>query len=210
MRVLEYDVNRNNIVNVAVCYPQGTQPNQMLSQVYADTTSIGDFGHYAAPPMSDLLTAKPINDNLNGHPTWTRYTECLKFAELLVKNQKDPREAITALQVKTVDPADSRATNVWHVLTRSDVSDMCNVRVGYPAGTGFTGTSPADDYFIEGREMRVRPLNSSADKSSLPGYDYVELDLNVSPAVWSMDTHSVFPMRSASSNTLAANFTAAE
>jgi hypothetical protein len=38
----------------------------------------------------------------------------------------------------------------------------------------------------------VRPLDSST-VSSLPGFDYVELDLNVSPAIWSMDTHSVFP-----------------
>ncbi len=198
MRVLEFDEGRSNIVNVAVGYPQGTQPDRMPNQVYADTTSINDFGHYAAPPMSDLLTANPINDNLNGHPDWTRYTECEKYAELLVLNQKDPRESITALQVKTVDPADSRATNVWHVLTRSDVSDMCNVKVGYPAGVGMTGDSPIDDYFIEGRTLRVRPLNSSADKSDLPGYDYVELDLNVSPAVWSMDTHGVFPPRDVS------------
>ncbi len=212
MRVLEFDQARANIVNVAVCYPQGTQPDKMRDQVYADTTSITDFGHYAAPPMSDLLTAKPIADNTYGHPDWTRYTECFKFAELLVKNQKDPRESITALQVKTVDPADSRATNVWHCLTRSDVSDMVNVKVGYPHGVGMTGDSPIDDYFIEGRTLRVRPLNSSADKSDLPGYDYVELDLNVSPAVWSMDTHGVFPTRDVSPpfTGLLADFTYAE
>ncbi len=206
MRVLEFEEARHNVLNVAIGYPQGTKPEQMPSQVYADVTSINDFGHYAAPPMSDLLTGTPIFDNENGHPSWTRYTECAKFAELLVKNQKDPRESITAIQVKTVDPTDSRATNVWHCLTRSDVSDTVNVKVGYPAGVGMTGTSPVDDYFIEGRTLRVRPLNSSADKSALPGYDYVELDLNLSPAVWSMDTHNVFPDRG-TNNTLEANFT---
>ncbi len=206
MRVLEFQDGRSNIINVAVSYPQGTQPAQMPSQVFADTSSITAFGHYAAPPMSDLLTGTPINDNLNGHPTWDRYIECEKFAELLVKNQKDPRESITALQVKTVDPADPRAANVWHCLTRSDVSDMVNVKVGYPAGVGMTGDTPIDDYFIEGRSLRVRPLNSSAEKSALPGYDYVELDLNVSPAVWSMDTHGVFPSWPGD-NSLDASFT---
>ncbi len=206
MRVLEFEEARHNVINVAVCYPQGTKPEQMPDQVFANVASIEAYGHFAAPPMSDLLTGTPINDNLNGHPSWTKYTECLKFAELLVKNQKDPRESITALQVKTVDPADSRATNVWHVLTRSDVSDMVNVKVGYPYGVGMTGDSPVDDYFIEGRTLRVRPLNSSADKSDLPGYDYVELDLNVSPAVWSQDTHSVFPSWPGD-NTLDASFT---
>jgi hypothetical protein len=192
MTVLEFDRALQNVVNVATCYPQGTQTTQIPSQIFADTTSIDDFGQYASPAIENLLTAKPITDNLNGHPTWTRYTECLKYAELLVKNQKDPREAITALQVKTKDPSDSRAADVWAFLTQADVSDMVNVKVGYPGGTGFTGGTP-DDYFIEGRQMRVRPLNASVLSSSLPGYDYVELDVAVSPAIWSQDTHSVFP-----------------
>ncbi len=206
MRVLEFEQARHNVLNVGVCYPQGTQPDQMPSQVYADVASINAYGHYAAPPMSDLLTGRPINDILNGHPSWTKYIECEKFVELLVKNQKDPRESITAVQVKTVDPIDSRAAKVWHCLTRSDVSDMINVKVGYPAGVGMTGDSPIDEYFIEGRTLRVRPLNSSPDKSDLPGYDYVELDLNVSPAIWSQDTHGVFPSWPGD-NTLEASFT---
>jgi hypothetical protein len=193
MRVLEFDRALQNIVNVATCYPQGTQTTQIPSQVYADSGSIGAYGQYASPAIENLLTGKPITDNLNGHPTWDRYTECLKYAELLVKNQKDPRESITDLQVKTVDPSDSRATDVWAFLTQADVSDLVNVKVGYPHGTGFTGASPADDYFIEGRQMRVRPLNASTLSSSLPGYDYVELDVAVSPAIWSQDTHGVFP-----------------
>lgn len=193
MRVLDFARARANLVNVAICTPQGILPADVQNQVYADVTSINDFGHYAAPPMQNILTAKPISDNLNGHPSWDRFTECLKYAELIVKNMKDPREAITALQIKTVAPNDSRATGVWNALTKADVNDIVNVKVGYPAGTGFTGTSPDDDYYIEGRTMRVRPLSASAFASALPGYDHVELDLEVSPAVWSMDTHNVFP-----------------
>jgi hypothetical protein len=67
------------------------------------------------------------------------------------------------------------------------VSDMVNVKVGYPSGTGFAGGSTADDYFIEGRQMQVRPANTA--------YDYVTLDLSLSPYVWSADTHGVFPPR---------------
>ncbi len=192
MRVLEFNRARTNIVNVAVCYAQGTPQARVPSQVYADTTSITDFGHYVAPPMTDLLIDVPTTDIANGHPSWTRNDECLAYAELIVKNMKDPRENITALQVKTVHPFDSRGEDVWACLTQADVDDIVNVRVGYPAGTGFTGGTP-DDYYIEGRTMRVRPLDSSSFNSSLPGYDYVEQDLAVSPAVWSMDTHSVFP-----------------
>jgi hypothetical protein len=194
MRVLEFDEGRSNIINVAVAYAQGTPPNKMLDQIYADVASIDAYGHYAAPPMSDLLTAKPINDNLNGHPDWDRYDETFHYAKLLVENQKDPRPAITALQIKTVQPFDSRAAKVWHALTRSDVADMVNMKVGYaPGGTGFTGSSPDDDHYIIGREMRVRPFENSSRFSELPGYDWVELDLQTIPAVWVMDTHNIFP-----------------
>ncbi len=188
MRVLNYDRGRENIINVASCWPQGILPADMPGQVYADVTSIDAYGAHAAPPMSDLILRFPIYDDHHGGPT-NANDECFAFAELLVKNQKDPRESITALQLKTVHPLDGRAENVWPMLTQADVSDMVNVAVGYPGGTGFTGSSPADEYFIEGRTMRVRPL----DKDN---YDYVELDLAVSPFVWSADTHGVFPARS--------------
>jgi hypothetical protein len=183
MRVLEFAQGRSGIVNVAICYPQGTQQDQMINQIYADTTSINAYGHFSAPPMSDLLTQYGQMDGVG------RYIETFRFAELLVKNQKDPREAITSLQVKSVHPLDERAANVWACLSQTDVSDIANVAVGYPGtgGTGMAGTSPDDDYFVEGRQLTVRPHD--------PGYDYVELDLEVSPAVWSMDTHSVFPPR---------------
>ena len=194
MRVLEFAEGRENIINVAVGYAQGIPQDRMPQQVYADVTSITDFGHYAAPPMSDLLTAKPINDNLNGHPEWDRYDETFHYAKLLVENQKDPRPAITALQVKTVQPLDARAAKVWHFLTRSDISDLLNVKSGYgPGGTGFAGGSPDDDYYIIGREMRVRPFENSPTFSDLPGYDWVELDVQTFPAIWAMDTHGIFP-----------------
>jgi hypothetical protein len=164
-----------------MCWPKNTKPSDMPSQVYADATSVDDYGQHAAPPMSDLLTA---DDSLeSGNPN--ARVECFDYAKLLVLNQKDPLESISALQVKTVHPNDARATATWAFLTQSDISHIVNIAVGYPGGTGFTGASPADDYYIEGRSLRVRALE--------PGFDYVELDCEVSPAVWSMDTHGVFP-----------------
>lgn len=177
MRVLSFSRARSNIINAAIAYPQGIAAADMPGQAYVDSTSITDYGKHAAQPMSDLLT---LHDNvlgLDGNATTAL------FAELMVKNQKDPREALTALQVRAIRPDDSRANETWALLTQADISDIVNVAVGYPGGTGFTGSSPDDDYYIEGRQMRIRPLN--------PDHDYVELDLNVSPAVWSMDTHGV-------------------
>jgi hypothetical protein len=133
--------------------------------------------------MSDLLT-----DGYVGPGTLTPgdgKQQCSLFAELFVKNQAFPRDSITSLNVKSLAPVGARASLTWEFLTRADISDIVNVAAGYPGGTGFTGAATADDYYIEGRSLQVRPANT--------GYDYVELDLEVSPAVWSMDTHSVFP-----------------
>jgi PKD repeat protein len=178
MRILSFGRNRSDLINVAVAYPQDLKPADMPGQVFADTTSITDYGKHAAPPMSDLLTNGGTVDGNDDK------TECFLFAKLLVKNQKDPRESITALQVKAIRPDDPRAAVTWALLTRADVSHILNVSVGYPSGTGLAGDSPEDDYYIEGRRLQVRPLN--------PTHDYAECDYDLSPAVWSMDTHSVF------------------
>jgi len=184
MRVLSYVRGRSNIINAAICYPQGITPTDLLATaIYADTSSITSYGKHAAAPMGDLLT-----DTYVGPGTLTPgdgKQQCSLFAKLLVKNQKDPREAISALNVKSLTPVGARASVTWDVLTKADISHIVNVAVSYPYGTGFTGSATVDDYYIEGRSLKVRPANSS--------YDYVELDLEVSPAVWSMDTHSVFP-----------------
>ena len=183
MRVLSFARDRASLINAAIAYPQGLAAADMPGQVFANTSSITAYGKHAAAPMSDLLTADYV-----GPGTITPSdgkTQCALFAQLLVVNQKDPRAAVTALEVKTVDPSDARAETTWAFMCSSDISHIVNVAVGYPGGTGFVGGSPEDDYYIEGRSLKVRPLN--------PGYDYVEYDLEVSPAVWSMDTHSVFP-----------------
>lgn len=183
LRALSYSRDRGDLINVAICYPQNLKASDMPDQVYANVASINAYGKHAAPPMSDLLTA-----DYTGPGTITPdegKTQCAMFAELLVKNKKDPRVNLTSLTVKAVRPDDHRADATWAYITRSDISHIVNVATGYPGGTGFQGDSPADDYYIEGRSLVVRPLN--------PSHDYVEYTVEVSPAVWSMDTYGVFP-----------------
>ncbi len=185
MRILSFGRARSELVNAALCYPQGVKAADMPAQVFADTTSITDFGKHSAPPMSDLLCDGGVDTAARPSGT-TDLVETALFAELLVKNQKDPRENITAIQLKSMQPDHTaRATATWAMLTRVDISHAVNVAVGYPGGTGFTGMATVDDYYVEGRQLHVTPANS--------GYDYVELDLDLSAAVWSMDTHGVFP-----------------
>jgi hypothetical protein len=183
MRVLSYGRGRRDVINVAIATTQGIAPADVPGQVFANTASITAYGQHAAPPMSDLLTSDYAGPGTISPTTGKK--QCALYAELLVKNQKDPRESITALQLKAIQPTDPRASATWAMLTQADIAHIINVKMGYPGGTGFSGASPADDYYIEGRRLRVDALNT--------GYDYVEADYELSPAVWSMDTHSVFP-----------------
>jgi hypothetical protein len=183
IRILSYLQARNNIVNVAVAYPANMLPKQMPFQVFGDTASIGSYGKFSAPPLSDLLVQEYIGPGTAISGT----AECLLYAELLVKNQKDPRVSVSAVELRSINPSDPKGPNVWACLTQCDISDLVNIKVGYPSGTGLAGSSPTDDYFVEGRRMTVRPANTA--------YDDVTLDLELSPFVWSADTHSVFPAR---------------
>jgi hypothetical protein len=183
IRVLQYSKDRADLINAAMCYPQNTTPADIPAQVYADTSSITAYGKHAANPMSDLIVGDYVGPGTISPDDGI--TQCQLYAELLVKNKKDPRICPTTLQMKSIQTTDFRASATWNVLTSTDISDIVNIATGYPGGTGLTGGATADDYYIEGRSLVVRPANTS--------YDYVELNLEVSPYIWSADTHSVFP-----------------
>ncbi len=183
VRVVEYSRDRADLINAAICYPQGLAATAIPDQVFANSASITAYGKHSANPMTDLITAKYVGFGTISPDDGQ--TQCLLYAELLVKNKKDPRICPTALQFKSINPTDFRASATWDLLTRSDISHIVNLAVGYPGGTGLMGGATTDDYYIEGRALTVRPANSA--------YDYVELDLDVTPFEWSADTHSVFP-----------------
>ncbi len=183
IRGISYSRDRNDLINAAMCYPQGLAAKDIPNQVYADPTSITSYGKHASNPLTDLITG--TYDGFGTISPDDGQTQCYLYAELLVKNKKDPRICPTSVQLKSINPSDFRASATWAILTRSDISHIINIAVGYAGGTGLMGASTTDDYYIEGRSLVVRPANST--------YDSVELDLDVTPFVWSADTHSVFP-----------------
>ncbi len=179
IRELSFTRSRADIINAAIAWAQGTDPADMPGQVYAATGSIDDFGKHQAAPMSDLIMCAPFTYDPQG-----KNEQAALYAQLLVENKKQPHMEITRLQLKSMRPDDPRAAATWGAICGADISHIVNVAAGYPGGTGFTGESLDDDHYIEGRSLTVRPLN--------PTHDYVECDLNVSPAIWSMDTFGVF------------------
>lgn len=183
IRVLSYSRSRQDLINAALAYPQGIDAADIPGQVYAAAGSIALYGKHQAAPMSDLLTGDYVGPGTITPDNGTK--QCALYAQLLVENKKAPRIAITALQLKAMRPDDPRAEATWGAICGADISHIVNVAVGYPGGTGLAGDSPDDDYYVEGRSLVVRPLN--------PTHDYVECNLDVTPAVWSMDESGVFP-----------------
>ncbi len=183
IREFTYTRDRNELINAAMCYPQGLPTAQIPNQVYANTPSIDAYGKHQANPLTDLITGAYVGPGTISPDDGK--TQCYMYAELLVKNKKDPRVCPDMVQLKSINPSDFRASATWGILTRSDISHIVNIAVGYAGGTGLMGGATVDDYYIEGRSLVVRPANTS--------YDYVELELNVTPFVWSADTNGVFP-----------------
>ncbi len=183
IRGFTYSRDRNEIINAAMCYPQGLAAKNIPDQVYGNTASIDAYGKHQANPLTDLITGSYTGPGTISPDDGQ--TQCFMYAELLVKNKKDPRLCPNSVQLKSINPSDFRASATWAILTRSDISHIINIAVGYAGGTGLMGAATTDDYYIEGRSLVVRPANSI--------YDSVDLDLDVTPFVWSADTHGVFP-----------------
>ncbi len=162
---MQYRVSRNRIVNSALVSPHVLDPDSRYTipaQVVSDFTSITNNGYHSFNFLDSINAGHKTNGD-------TAEEDCGRSAQFLVDNFANPIIRIEALTVKSLRPTDARAAATWLVLCRSDISDKVTVAVDYPGGTGIA----AADYFIEGWTQTITPLQ--------PGYDMVELSLNVSP-----------------------------
>lgn len=174
VRVLSYSRGRRDIINAALAWPQGLAQNEVADNIAFDATSITSYGYHSLPPLENLIVkAGTTTGN-------TAKAECALYAQLYVANRKDPLVRVQSLTLKSLAPGDPRAAATWGMLTKADISDVVNISVGYPGGVGIQN----HDHYVEGRSTRVRPLNAD--------FDYVEVDMSVSPAEWSTDSHGVF------------------
>lgn len=156
----EYDVD--DIINAALIIPRGIDRADVPSLVFTDATSITANGPCAFTYQDSINGGHKTNGD-------TASQDCLRSAEYLVDNYKDPHTRIDALTVKSVHPDDDRAEATWNVLALADISDSVALTVGYPdLGTGIDA-----DYFIEGWTQTITPANAS--------FDMVTLSLNTSP-----------------------------
>ncbi len=184
MRVLSYGRGKTDIINSAMSYPRheviASEEAKIPGQLFEDATSIATYGKHSWEANDLIIQAGTTTGN-------DKWEECAKFAEFKVANQKAPGIRIKTLTLKPLPAHDPRAAATWGVITGADISDIVNARVLYPGANPNPAVASGidyEDFYIEGVTMRIRPLNST--------FDNVEVDLDVSPAEWSMDTHGVF------------------
>lgn len=160
-----FNKGRAYVYNYAYCTAATTDDQQFSAQVSRDDASIGQRG-FRAWSAEGLYVDSGI---LTGNDA---DAECLLYAQYITANYAEPRERVTSLTIRSLDPRDDRAAATWALLGQIDVSDRVNLTVGHPGGGGFN----AEPSFVEGLSETAEPLNGQ--------YANVTLQMDVSPAAW--------------------------
>jgi hypothetical protein len=139
--------------------------SEQTGQVVIDTVSRDTFGirSWSAP---DLLTQQGLLDSSDD------LTETKRFSTYYVENYAEPRNRVTDIAFRSINPDDVRGPAVWKLLSQVDIADAAEVTVASPGGGGFN----LEPYFVEGVHEQTRPLN--------PDYDDVTLTLDLSPQAY--------------------------
>lgn len=155
-----------HIVNSAYCTPAGIAQADKAGQYSTDPTSIGKYGIRSWSKENLYISAGLLTGN-------TKEEETKAYADFIVANQKDAKNRITQLTLKTMRPDATGAAANWAMLCKSDVQDSVEVTITF---TGRPADSPnfnLEPFFILGIHEEVRPLN--------PDYALVSLSLDVAP-----------------------------
>jgi hypothetical protein len=180
IRTFAFNRGWSKVFNYAYCSPKDIADADIAGQVSRDATSIGDFG-YCPWSAESLIIGAPTGDPLTGADADTltgldALAACKTFADYIVANYKTPRDRITEITFRSIDPLSTGASANWDLLTRADISDQVVVTVrgpgDGPAGAIFNGAT----FFIEGLRETVAPLNGT--------YGDVTLSLDLSPAAY--------------------------
>lgn len=171
IREFAYARPRSMLINTAISYPEGIDETEIAGQVSRDPVSIDKYGIHGRSDTELQVAGHKTNGD-------TGEQQCAKYALFWVTYYAQPLERIETIVFKSVYKDDDRAVATWGLLTGASISDIVELSVGYPGGTGIQ----ARDYYIEGRALTIEPLNDE--------YDMVTLALNLSPAI--ADTEGIF------------------
>jgi len=158
---LGFDRSDENIINAALSTPKDIANADISGQFVSDPTSIGFHG--ARSISFDNLLTDGRSDG-----TTTALEETKLFATYYVDNYKDPQNRINKIVIRPQPVGSAFGPNVWDFICGVEISDLVHVKTTHPGGGGFD-----DDFFVEGIEYEIVPMNGTNPE--------VTLTLDVSP-----------------------------
>lgn len=132
IRSLSFNRGLSFIKNSALCTPLGAADTEIEDGYASDPTSIGQFGIRSWSAENLILDG----GNLTG---LSAKDECALMAGFIVANFKDPKNRITDISFKSMDPSWTGAAATWALLCQADVSDLLSL----------TETSASNNLFVD-------------------------------------------------------------
>jgi hypothetical protein len=158
---LEYDKDKDRIINQAFCTPEGIEDKHIPAQYVQDTSSIAQYGTRAWSAENLILRHSWLTGN-------TAREECKNvYAEYYTTNYAQPETVVKRLTFKWQPPGTTYAATVNALMSGIDISD----RIHLLTVNGFN-----DYYFVEGLHYEAHPASDD--------YLDVTLDVDLSPAAW--------------------------
>jgi hypothetical protein len=158
---LEYDKDKDRIVNQAFCTPENIQDKHIPAQYVQDTGSIAQYGTRAWTAENLILAGSWLTGR-------TARSECKNvFAQYYVTNYAQPETTVTKLRFRQLPPGTPGATEVNALMSGIDISD----RIHLLTSNGFDGY-----HFVEGLHYEAHPAQDD--------YLDVTLEVDLSPAAY--------------------------
>lgn len=163
---LGWSYSEEKIRNVGYAYPKDLADNLKPGQVYV-VPGVDPIDRRVWSAENLLVKAGTTTGN-------TGAEEAKAYSQFWATVLSDPSVRVEALTFKSIDVNHPQAGVTWDLMLGADISDVIDLEHGYAGGGGLS-----EEFFVEGSEMTVRPLNAEMDM--------VTVTFNVSPAAYYAD-----------------------
>lgn len=173
---IEIGLDVKNLINAALCYPQGASLAAISGQLYTDPVSIAKFGLRSKSLPDLVIDGQPAGGGISSQPSATALEVCLFYAQYYVVNYANPAIRISRMRIKTQPATDF---DTWAFVSGVEIGDLCTVFTRHPGGGGLskeTDQNLLDQFFVEGIHYKTQPLSGKL-------HDFT-LDVDVSPRTW--------------------------
>ena len=168
---LKVQRGKANLINTALCTPQGIPTSKIGAQAVHDATSVAKYGVRTGGMSLENLKIAAGDDGQD------YIHEAKSYGQVIVNNYKNPVNRVPQMVFRNPPKGDAnRLANTWALMTGIELSDLVTVHSHHPGGGGFAGV----DHYVE---------KIHYDISALQGDEWnVTLTLDLSPRAYYADT----------------------